>query len=139
MKQWLWVQSMQNNSNISISVILPVYNGLPFLKASVESVLQQTHPDFQFFIVDDRSDDGSADYLRTLNDPRVQLFFNENNKGLFYNLNLLIKKSDTSLIKLWSQDDIMYPGCIEQIVWFIANTRRRDLVIPGETSLMTGE
>lgn len=101
-----------------ISIILPVYNGGDFLKASVESVLQQTFQNFEFLILDDRSTDGSWEYLQQLTDERIVLMRNESNKGLFYNLNEMIKKSGSKLIKLWAQDDIMYPECIYGFVSF---------------------
>jgi len=101
-----------------ISVILPVYNGGKFLKTSVESVLQQSLENFEFLIVDDCSTDESWQYLITLNDPRVKVYRNEINKGLFYNLNFLIKQSGSSLIKLWAQDDLMHKDCLQKIVLF---------------------
>jgi len=95
-----------------ISVILPVYNGGQYLKYAVESVLQQTHTDFEFLIINDCSTDNSGQYLKSLNDNRIQLFTNTSNKGLFWNLNYLISKCNSPLIKLWAQDDIMYPNCL---------------------------
>lgn len=103
-----------------ISVILPVYNGKPYLKDSVESVLKQNFRDFEFIILDDCSTDGSYEYLKSLDDPRIKLLRNEKNKGLFPNLNMLISASDTPLIKIWSQDDIMYPDCLQEFVNFHA-------------------
>lgn len=102
----------------SISVILPVYNGLPYLKESVASVLKQSHTNFELLIIDDLSTDESYGYLDSLKDDRIQLFSNKINSGLFYNLNTLIKKCNAPLIKLWSQDDIMYSDCLEKIVEF---------------------
>lgn len=102
----------------SISIILPVYNGQPFVTDSVSSVLQQKYTDFEFLIIDDSSTDGSWEYLNSLNDNRISLFRNEKNKGLFYNLNYLIKKSTSPIIKIWSQDDIMYENCIEEVITF---------------------
>lgn len=101
-----------------ISVILPVHNAFPYLEASVSSVLAQSLRDFEFLIVDDASTDGSLAWLEQINDDRVRLFKNEKNKGLFYNLNLLIKNSNAPLIKIWAQDDIMYPGCLAKIIEF---------------------
>ena len=102
----------------SIAVILPVYNGGEYLKLSVESVLGQTLEGFEFYILDDCSTDESWIYLNSIQDKRVKLFRNEKNKGLFYNLNFLINHSSAPLIKLWSQDDIMYPECLEKTVAF---------------------
>jgi glycosyltransferase involved in cell wall biosynthesis len=95
-----------------ISVVLPVYNGGQHLQQSVQSVLSQKLTNFELLIVDDCSTDGSLEYLQSLRDKRVQLFTNEQNTGLFYNLNFLIGKSKASLIKLWAQDDIMHTHCL---------------------------
>ena len=102
----------------AFSIILPVYNGMKYLPKSVESILEQDFTDFEFLVLDDCSTDGSWEWLQSLKDERVSLFRNEQNRGLFYNLNFLIKKSKASIIKLWSQDDVMYSNCIGAIVTF---------------------
>ncbi|MCB9046914.1 MAG: glycosyltransferase [Chitinophagales bacterium] len=101
-----------------ISVILPVYNGLPYLKESVESVLAQTYNDFELLVLDDCSADGSWEYLESISDPRLKLSRNDVNKGLFYNLNFMSKKAEAPLVKLWSQDDYMVPEALGKIVAF---------------------
>ncbi len=107
--------------NPGISVILAVYNGGDYLRLAVSSVLEQAYKDFELLILDDCSTDGSWNYLASLNDERIVLFRNETNKGLFYNLNFLIQKSNSRLIKLWSQDDIMYSHCLQTVVNFHQN------------------
>ena len=97
------------------SVILPVYNGGKYLQLSVESVLAQDFADFEFVVLDDCSTDGSYEYLQTVQDHRFRLIRNERNMGLFYNLNRLVEITSGSLIKLWSQDDIMYPVCLSKM------------------------
>jgi glycosyltransferase involved in cell wall biosynthesis len=99
-------------------VILPVYNGGDYLRESVASVLAQTVEDFEFLILDDASTDWSWDYLSSLADKRVRLFRNATNRGLFFNLNYLINQSRGELIKLWSQDDRMYPHCLQAFLDF---------------------
>jgi glycosyltransferase involved in cell wall biosynthesis len=107
-------------STPKISVILPVYNGGEYLPLSVESVLAQAGADFELLIVDDCSTDGSREYLSNLKQERVIVFSNETNQGLFRNLNFLVSKAGAPLIKLWAQDDIMYPGCLRSFVEFHA-------------------
>lgn len=102
----------------AVSVILPVYNGGAYLIESVQSVLEQTLCDFELLVVDDCSTDRSWEYLRRLEDPRVRIFRNGSNKGLFYNLNFLVQKTVAPLIKLWAQDDMMYPHCLQAFVGF---------------------
>lgn len=95
-----------------ISVLLPVFNGGHYLKKSVESVLNQYGAEFEFLIIDDCSSDDSYTYLLRINDSRVKLFKNQQNQGLFFNINFLIKRAKGNLFKLWSQDDVMLPGCL---------------------------
>lgn len=101
-----------------ISVVLPVYNGGDYLRQSIESVLNQSLQEFEFLILDDCSTDSSWNYLCSLQDNRIKSFRNSTNKGLFYNLNYLIGQTSSQLIKLWSQDDVMYPNCLETFVRF---------------------
>jgi len=101
-----------------ISVILPVYNGMKYLQKSVDSVLNQAMTDFEFLILDDCSTDGSWEWLEQLNDDRIQLYRNKQNSGLFYNLNLLVSKSTGTIIKLWSQDDVLYTNCFSELKAF---------------------
>lgn len=106
------------NSEPLISILLPVYNGGDYLMSSVKSVLCQSLKNYEFLILDDCSSDGSWEYINNIPDPRVTVYRNETNRGLFYNLNFLTKKSKSPLVKLWAQDDIMYPHCLETFVTF---------------------
>jgi glycosyltransferase involved in cell wall biosynthesis len=101
-----------------ISVVLPVYNGGEYLRQSLESVLNQEFRQFEILIIDDCSKDGSFEYLQNIRDPRISLFRNEQNRGLFFNLNFLVTQSKSPLIKLWAQDDIMYVNCLGSFVDF---------------------
>ncbi len=102
----------------AIAVVLPVYNGGLLLREAVESVLAQTLEDFEFIIADDGSADQSWAYLETLSDPRVRAIRQAHNLGLFGNLNALIAQTSCDLVKIWSQDDIMYPHCLAETLAF---------------------
>ena len=45
-----------------ITVLMSVYNGMPYLPEAVDSILAQTVQDFTFLIVNDGSKDETADY-----------------------------------------------------------------------------
>lgn len=58
---------------IIFSVIIPVYNKLPHLERSINSVLNQTHGEFELILIDDASTDGSSQKLEEFTDPRVKI------------------------------------------------------------------
>ncbi|RTL12959.1 MAG: glycosyltransferase [Neisseriaceae bacterium] len=94
-----------------ISVVMPVYNAAPYLKESVESILNQTFSDFEFIIIDDCSTDNSYNLLQTYakKDLRVKLFRNEKNEGLPKTLNLGVSLSSGEYIARMDADDISLP------------------------------
>ena len=67
----------------SVSVIIPNYNHAPFLKKRIDSVLNQTHQDFELIILDDCSTDNSREVIEQYrNLPKVaHIVFNETNSG----------------------------------------------------------
>jgi len=106
------------NKTPQISVVLPVFNGMKYLKESVDSVINQDIDNYEFLICDDCSTDGSYDFLSNYDKINFQLYKNKTNKGLFPTLNFLIKKTKASLIHLWAQDDIMYSNCLSETLKF---------------------
>jgi glycosyltransferase involved in cell wall biosynthesis len=91
---------------------------MPYLRAAVESVLNQSYRDFEFLIIDDGSTDGSADYLRSLRDPRVKLTVREN-RGLGMTLNELFRNSRTEYVARMDADDICEPHRLEKQMAFL--------------------
>ena len=49
-----------------VTVGLPVYNAMPFLPETIDSLLQQTCADFKVLAIDDGSTDDSLDYLMSI-------------------------------------------------------------------------
>ena len=77
----------------SIAVIMSLYKNdrLEYVKLAVESILNQTYNDFDFYIQYDGSIREDVDlYLESLNDERVFIRKRAENKGLAYSLNELL-------------------------------------------------
>ncbi len=87
------------------TVLIPVYNGMPYLREALESVLSQSFGDYELLIIDDGSKDGTADFVRTYSDPRIKLI-SRPNKGLIDTLNEGLVVATTSLIARFDADDI---------------------------------
>ena len=95
------------------SIIFPVYNGERYLRESLESVLKQTYGDYELIIWDDASSDRSREIIAEYSNPRISFHRNEKNLGLFPTLNAAIATARGSSIRLWAQDDVMRPQCLE--------------------------
>ena len=103
----------------TISVVMPTYNTpVPILKEAVDSILSQTFRDFVFIIVDDGSTNESAEYLKSLTDPRIRLYRNEPNLGLTKSLNIGFEKAKGKYIARMDSDDVSLPERLEkQFEW----------------------
>jgi glycosyltransferase involved in cell wall biosynthesis len=66
-----------------ISVILPVYNGEKHLRESLDSVLAKTCRDFELIVWNDGSRDRSREIIADHRDPRISVYENNYNSGLF--------------------------------------------------------
>lgn len=66
---------------MKVSVYMPTCNRLALMKRAINSVLAQTHEDWELIVVDDGSTDGTWDYLQALSDPRITALRNETSLG----------------------------------------------------------
>ncbi|MEK7594260.1 MAG: glycosyltransferase family A protein [Patescibacteria group bacterium] len=103
-----------------VDVIIPTYNGLPYLKATVDSVLAQTHQDWELYIIDDGSTDKTEDYVKTIKDARVH-YHKKKNGGQAEARNLGIKMSDSPFVALLDADDIWHKDKLERQVKALAD------------------
>jgi glycosyltransferase involved in cell wall biosynthesis len=94
----------------AISVVMPVYNALPYLDESISSILNQTFTDFEFVILDDGSTDGSIRRLRewAREDARIRLYESNERLGLSGISNRVIEKARAPLIARMDADDISH-------------------------------
>ena len=51
-----------------LTVLMTVYNGSPYLRTAIDSILQQTYSDFRFLIIDDASTDDTVEILSSYDD-----------------------------------------------------------------------
>lgn len=91
-----------------LTVAINVYNGMPYLPETVESILAQTYTDFELLIINDGSTDGSRDYLANLSDPRIRIIDQEN-QGCSAASNRAIEECRTPYLARMDADDIAHP------------------------------
>jgi len=103
---------MIKGNNPFFTVAIPSYNRLIFFKKAVDSVLNQTFSDFEFVIVDDYSTDGTWEYIKKIDDPRIRAFRNEKNIGIVPNWRRCMEKAKGKWFKFLMSDDLMFPDSL---------------------------
>jgi glycosyltransferase involved in cell wall biosynthesis len=89
---------------------------MPYLPECVASVLDQSFGDWELVVSDDGSTDGSRDYLSSLADPRIRVFRQDKNLGIFGNLNFLFQQARAPLTYILCQDDYFLPESLAAVV-----------------------
>ena len=88
---------------MKISVIIPTYNRIFFLKRSIDSVLEQILKPYEVIIVDDGSSDGTSTMIKK-NYPKINLICQEN-KGVSAARNIGIRASSGDWVCFLDSDD----------------------------------
>jgi glycosyltransferase involved in cell wall biosynthesis len=101
---------------LTLSVVIPIYNGKRFLISTIESVRNQTYPDWDLILCDNGSTDGSVamleEYLEKIADSRIRLVHQEH-ISFAQDWNRTIGHASGDLIKVLPSDDILLPSCLE--------------------------
>ena len=99
------------------SIIIPFYDGFPFIEECVESVLSQGFSSVEILIVDDCDPSHSGDRLDTLylNEPRVKVFHREENGGTLQARRTGVMESSGEYVMFADQDDAFAPGSLSAI------------------------
>jgi glycosyltransferase involved in cell wall biosynthesis len=91
-----------------ISVIIPMRNAEPYVRAAVESVLAQKDVEIELIVVDDGSTDRSAEVVRGIGDPRVRIIPGPQ-KGISASFNAGLAEAKGEFLARCDADDL-YPS-----------------------------
>jgi glycosyltransferase involved in cell wall biosynthesis len=107
------------------------YNGMPFIKEAIQSVIEQSYKNWELIISDDGSTDGTREYLSTLSDLRIRVIFQSKNLGYVKNKNTLHFHANGEYITQLDNDDIYDPYKIEKQVEYVLNYPEAKLIGTG--------
>ena len=115
---------------VELTVLMGVFNGLPHLGKSIESILEQTFADFEFLIIDDASADGSAEVIAgyVARDRRIRFVRNAQNVGLGGVLSRGVQEARGSLIARMDADDAAIPERLQRQLDFLRDNPDVDVV-----------
>ena len=118
-----------------VSIILPCYNGAPWVDNTVRSIMVQTFKNFELLIIDDGSTDNSEETIAPfLCDKRVRYIY-QNNKGFSRAINSGIKASSGELIGFIGQDDLWAPNKLELQIKYLSKHLDIDLLFSDYYSI----
>jgi glycosyltransferase involved in cell wall biosynthesis len=108
-----------------VSVILPTFDRVHYLKATVESVFAQTYADWEMVIADDGSGEETRSYLRSIAHPRVRtvLFPHRGNPALVRNA--AISAAGGRYLAFLDSDDLWPPSKLAKQIEALRRSRAR--------------
>ena len=86
-----------------------MFNGAPYIKRAISSVLNQSMDDFEILVIDDGSTDSSCTVVESMEDHRIRLLKNDQNYGLAWTRNRLVAEAKGEFLAWLDQDD----ACLE--------------------------
>jgi len=97
-----------------VSVVIPVRNRPIVVRRAIESVLAQTHQDFEIIVVDDGSTDDTVSAVKAFTDPRVKLTGHDRQRGGSAARNTGIRASSARYIAFLDSDDEWLPNKLQR-------------------------
>jgi glycosyltransferase involved in cell wall biosynthesis len=100
-------------STPTVSVVIPVFNGMKYLAETVDSVLAQTYPDVELVLVDGGSTDGSRAWIESFEHRQVLKDYLPPGTPAAGTWTRASELATGEFVKLLCQDDLIYPTAID--------------------------
>ena len=117
-----------------VTIIIPNYNGIKFMKDCIESLRIQTYKNFEILVVDNGSKDESVDYLRDLesyeSNLNIKAIYLDENLGFAGGVNVGLAACDSKYVILLNNDTEVFPDYVEMLVNAIEKSDRIFAVNP---------
>ncbi len=95
-----------------VTVVMPCFNAAATVEGSIRSVQDQTRSDWQLFVVDDGSQDNTAEAVEAMGDARIRLV-RQANAGVSAARNRALREVDTPYVAFLDADDTWSPMFLE--------------------------
>lgn len=103
---------------MNFSVVIPLYNKAPYIEKAIQSVLAQTHKEFELIIVDDGSTDNSFEIIQKYKSDKIHIIAQEN-QGVSSTRNNGVKVAKFDYIAFLDADDWWAPTFLENLKMLI--------------------
>lgn len=101
-----------------VTIGIPVYRAVNYIKDTINSALNQTFSDIEFLIVDDCGNDGTIDYISFLQNYNyrgkdIRVLKNDKNHGVSFCRNRIIDEARGKYLYFMDADDMIEPNTIQ--------------------------
>jgi len=103
---------------LKVTIITPSFNQVDYLEATIQSVLAQTYPNIEYFVIDGGSTDGSVDVIRAYQ-HELSGWVSEKDRGQTDAINKGFNMATGEIIAWLNSDDTYYPDAVEKAVAFL--------------------
>lgn len=108
------------NTELTTTLVMPAYNSVGYIQTALDSALEQTHPPNELIVVDDGSQDGTAEFLQRRYGERVQVI-RQSNAGPAAARNNGVRHAQGNWIAFLDADDSWLPEKLERQAALIAD------------------
>lgn len=98
------------------SILTACHNDYRFIKQCANSILGQSYDNMEWIVVDDCSDDGSWEYLSSIDDSRVKVMRNASRMHCSSTYDVALKNSTGDICGIVDGDDALVDNAINKIV-----------------------
>lgn len=126
---------MSKTDQTAISIGISFYNAESTLLDAVRSIFAQTHENWELILVDDGSTDRSLEIAKSIDDPRISVYSDGQNKRLATRLNQIAKLAKYDFLARMDADDLVSPERLEKQLKVLLSNPEIDLVSTGVCSL----
>lgn len=119
---------MDNEKQPLVSVVIPTYNRIDTLPAAIYSVLNQTYDNLELIVMDDGSEDGTEEYVKSISDKRVRYKRSDINLGPSAARNLGARVARGEYLAFQDSDDEWMPDKLEKQMGLMMESKEFSLV-----------
>jgi len=101
--------------HLSISTIIPLYNGESYIQQAMESVFSQTVPPMELIVVNDGSTDNARALIESMQAPFPIRLVHQDNAGQSSARNHGARLAKGDILAFLDQDDVWYPDHLERL------------------------
>lgn len=106
-------------SKLKFTFVVPVHNGMPYIKECIEGILNQEYQKFDVVILENFSDDGTTEYLSSIKNDKIKIYSSHRLLSIEENWARIVTVPKQEYMVFACADDFHYPNYLSEIIKLI--------------------